>query len=149
MRVQPRNRLVALAALGPLLLAVAGCGEEAEEKAARGRTLAPCPAGIDTATPSEQLPSDFPGLSGARLYRFEAQGKTRIWYATQDGGTDDIVPLRDRVVDGLKSDGYVIKDTDQEQGSEAEAEFEGKHEGTVRTRPLCKDHIEIRYKLES
>lgn len=148
MRVHMRNRLVAAAVL-PLLLSVAACSEEAEEKAARGRTLAPCPAGVDTRSPSEQLPSDFPGLSGSRLYRFETLGATRVWFATVEGGSDDVIPVRDRVVAELKDKGYDIRDTDQEAGAEAEAEFGGPHEGTIRTRPLCKDHIEIRYKLDS
>lgn len=147
MRVHRRNGLVALAAL-PLVLTVAGCSE-AEDKAARARVAAPCPDGLDTDKASEQLPADFPGLAGSRLYRFESQGKTRIWYATADGGTDDIVPVRDRIVDGLAAKGYEIEGTDQEKGAEAEAEFKGGHVGTVRTRPLCQGHVEIRYKLES
>lgn len=148
MRVHQRNGLVALAML-PVLLSVAGCGKEAEEKAARARIAAPCPGGLGTDKASEQLPTDFPGLTGSRLYRFESQGKTRIWYATVDGGTDDIVPVRDRIVDALKAKDYEIEGTDQEKGSEAEAEFKGAHAGTVRTRPLCQGHLEIRYKLES
>lgn len=142
-----RKALAALAAL-PLLLGVAACSEEDKAGAARV-AAAPCPDGLDTARAAEELPPDFPGVSGSRLYRFDSQGKTKIWYATLDGGTDDLVPVRDRIVDGLKSKGYDIEGTDQEQGAEAEAEFKGPHEGTVRTRPLCDGHVEIRYKLES
>lgn len=144
-----RKALAALAAL-PLLLGVAACSEEDKDKAGAARVAAtPCPDGLDTDRAAEELPPDFPSLSGARLYRLESQGKTKIWYATLDGGTDDLVPVRDRIVDGLKGKGYDIEGTDQEQGAEAEAEFKGPHEGTVRTRPLCDGHVEIRYKLES
>lgn len=146
MRVSRSHRLVALGVLA--LVTAAGCSE-AEEKAARARTVAACPDGLDTNSVSEQLPSDFPTLSGSRLYRLETLGKTRIWFATLDGGAEDIVPVRDRIVGALKDQGYDIEGTDQEKGAEAEAQFKGPHVGTVRTRPLCKGHVEVRYKLES
>lgn len=133
----------------PLLLASTGCGKEAEEKAARAKALAACPTGINGQTPSQQLPADFPGLSDARIYRYESQGKTRIWYGSVSGGSGDVEAVRDRVVDALKRNGYEIEDTDAEKGVEAEAGFKGPHEGTVRARPLCKDRLEVRYKLES
>lgn len=44
--------------------------------------------------------------------------------------------------------GYTIKGTDQES-VEAEAEFEGPHEGTIKVQPLCKDTVEIRYEVET
>lgn len=148
MRLHRRTGIAAAIVL-PLLLS--GCSEDKDKERdeAQARTVAACPADVDTGSPAEQLPADFPGLSGSRLYRFESVGKTRVWYATIEGDSEDVVSLRDRVVAGLKDKGYEIQDTDQEAGAEAEAEFKGSHDGTVRTRPLCKDHVEIRYKLES
>ncbi len=147
MQVRRMTPLVLLSLLP--LLAAAGCGKEAAEKAAGAKALAACPTGIDSQTASQQLPTDFPGLSEARIYRYEAQGKTRIWYASLSGGSGDVEAVRDRVVDALTTRGYEIEDTDAEKGVEAEAEFKGPHDGTVRARPLCKDRLELRYKLES
>lgn len=147
MRVRGRKWLVTAAVLP--LVSIAACSGGQANSAAGAGTLAPCRDGLDRDSASEQLPPDFPSLSGSRLYRFGSIGRTRVWFATVVGGSGEVVPVRDRVVAGLRENGYDIVDTDQERDAEAEAQFRGPHEGTVRVRPLCRGRVEVRYKLES
>lgn len=146
MRVRRTGALAV--ATTPLLLAMlTACGNNEEEGDARA--AAACPADLDSQVADQQLPADMPPVPGQRLYRYESQGKTRIWFATLTGDPGDLEPVRDRIVNGLRDVNYTIKDTDAEKGAEAEAEFTGPHDGSVRVRPLCKDRLEIRYRLES
>ncbi len=69
-------------------------------------------------------------------------------FAKVEGGRDDIVAVRDRVLGDLKTAGYETVGTDQEPGYEAEAEIKGQYEGTLKVSPLCEGLLEVRYKIE-
>jgi hypothetical protein len=99
---------------------------------------------LPTADPTASLPSDFPALAGQVLYEPSTQGKTTIVLAIVNEG--DFVAVRDELVAKLKAAGYTIPGTDQES-IEAEAEFAGRHDGTVKVEPLCDGFVAIRYKL--
>lgn len=131
-----------------LPLALAACGGEDEEKEKKGLASATCGSDIE-GTASKALPSDLPGADGQKVYSYTSQGKTEVWFATTSGGLDDLVSTRDAIADKLKNAGYTIKGTDQEEDAEAEAEFGGKHEGSIQVQPICKDTLRIRYKIES
>lgn len=142
-----RARFLAGALAVPLAVALSGCGNDNKDKD-KAQAGSACPTDL-SGTASQQLPSDFPGLSDQTLYRFDSQGKTQVWFAAADGGPDDLAKIRDEVNDGLEAKGYEIEGTDQEEGAEAEAEFKGPHTGTINVRPLCTGKVVVRYKLES
>jgi len=143
-----RHRVIAVAVLAPLVAMLAACGDDDEEKAKQNAT-ASCPSNI-TGTASTPLPSDVPAPSGASSpYESQSQGATKFWFFAVDGSPDDLASLRDDYNDTLKGKGYDIKGTDQEDGAEAEAEFEGPHEGTSQFIPLCQGKVRVRVKLES
>lgn len=144
-------RLTTVTAITALGVAATGCAdadkerEEREAKQAAGKT---CPAEISR-TAAQPLPGDVTAPAGAKVYRSAAQGKTKIWFAAVPGDADELVKVRDNILKAMESAGYTIKDRDAEEGAEAEAEFEGPHEGTLRVKPLCTGNLEVRYKLES
>jgi len=120
----------------PLLLAA--CGGGSADTAAE-----PCGT-LPTPDPAASLPSGFPGREGQVLHGAATQGKTGIVFdLVRD---DDFVGVRDALVDRLKAAGYEIVGTDQE-AVEAEAEFTGPHEGTIKVQPLCEGYVTVRYKL--
>lgn len=126
------------AALLAVPLLVAACGGASKDAAGE-----PCGA-LPTRDPSAALPSGFPQREGEVLYGPAAQGKTSIVFGLVPDG--DFVAVRDGVVDRLRAAGYDIVGTDQE-AVEAEAEFTGPHEGTVKVQPLCQGYVTVRYKL--
>ena len=76
------------------------------------------------------------------------QGATTVVFASEPGGRDDIVAVRDKVLADLAKAGYRVVGTDQEPGYEAEAELAGTHPGSLKVSPLCEGLLEVRYKIE-
>lgn len=52
------------------------------------------------------------------------------------------------MLNDLKKAGYRVTGTDQEPTYEAEAQFTGPHNGSLRVKPLCTGQLEVRYKIE-
>jgi hypothetical protein len=102
---------------------------------------------LDVVTGTPTLPAGLTLPSDEKLLRVESQGKTVAVYASTAGRLDDVVKVRDGVLSALASQGYTKAGTDQEAGIEAEGQFTGKANGTIKVKPLCTDRLEIRYKL--
>ncbi|MDQ1699216.1 MAG: hypothetical protein QOG34_1079 [Frankiaceae bacterium] len=143
MHASPVRRLAALAVAIPLVVGVAGCGDEED----KGKANAACPSDLSN-TVSTQLPSDVPSPSGT-AYKYSNQGKTQVWFFAVDGSADNLASLRDAYDTQLTGKGYKIEGTDQEEGAEAESEFSGPHDGTTNFKPLCTGKIDVRLKLTS
>lgn len=94
------------------------------------------------------LPAGLPKTGDETVLNVATQGKTTVAFASIAGGRDDIVSVRDRVLDDLKKVGYTVVGTDQEPGYEAEAELGGTHPGSLKVSPLCEGLLEVRYKIE-
>ncbi len=94
------------------------------------------------------LPLGLPTTAGSTLLNVDTQGKTTVAFVKLDGGRDDIVTVRDKVLTDLKAAGYTVEGTDQEPGYEAEAQLAGTNEGTLKVSPLCEGLLEVRYKIE-
>ena len=140
------RRALCTAAAVPLVLGLAACGgssdSDSENEAAASDTCATLPS----ADPAATLPTGYPALSGQVLYEPSKQGSTTIVFGrVEESG---FLAVRDELVDKLKSAGYKIEGTDQES-VEAEAEFSGPQNGTIKVQPLCKGNVSIRYKFES
>ena len=145
---RPRGRSLAAVLALPLaltLLTLAACDNDKAN--AKKKAGAPCPASISQSA-STALPADLPSPGGT-VYEYNSQGKTRFWYVAIDGTPDQLVSLRDGYDSRLSGAGYTIKGHDQEPGTEAEAEFNGKHEGTTQFQPLCSGKVRVRIKLTS
>lgn len=121
-----------------LVAVLAACGGGTKESADGACGVLP------TADPSATLPAGFPSPPGQFLYGPATQGKTHLVVAVV--GTDGFVELRDDLVERLTEAGYTIAGTDQE-AVEAEAEFTGPHEGTIKVQPLCTGYVTVRYKF--
>jgi hypothetical protein len=147
MSVKTRGRFATLAVVVPLLIGLAGCGDDDKEKA-KERANAACPSDI-AGTASTALPGDVPAPSGARAYSYSSQGKTQVWFFAISGSADQLPALRDAYDGQLTAKGYRIVHTDQEDGAEAEAEFGGPHDGTTNLQPLCQGKVKFRLKLTS
>ena len=130
---------------GALLVAtLVGCGGGTTPAA---RQEEPCggkdtPVGGGTVPPALALPAD------AKLLRVASQGRTVVVFTSTAGSREDLVAIRDRVLDHLKARGSTVVGTDQEPGAEAEAEVGGTFDGTLRVTPLCAGRVEVRYKVE-
>ena len=94
------------------------------------------------------LPLGLPLTEGETVLRVATQGATTVAFASEPGGREDIVAVRDKVLADLATAGYTVVDTDQEPGYEAEAELGGTHPGSVKVSPLCEGLLEVRYKIE-
>lgn len=143
-----RARILAVTALTPVVFSLAACGGDDDEGEARAvPTVCPSEAS-DTA--STQPPDGFPLPEGAdAAYGYLPQGATKVWNLAMDGAPEDLTQLRDDYLDALKGAGYEIEGTDAEEGFEAEAEFNGQHEGTAKFRPLCEGKVGVTLKLLS
>ena len=136
--------VVVLAALGGLGFYLF---ERHERSGIAAKAEEPCGT-LDTPEAGATLPAALKLPADQKLLRVQTQGKTTVAFASTAGGRDDIVAVRDRVLDLLKGRGFTVKGTDQEQGYEAEAELSGVVDGTIRVKPLCTGRMEIRYKIE-
>lgn len=133
--------------------AAAGGGFAAFEKHERGGLAKKSEQACgDNARPAADAPAELPlGLPltrGEKVLRVAEQGKTTVAWASEPGGRDDIVEVRDQVLRDLAGAGYTVVGTDQEPGYEAEAELAGTHPGSVKVSPLCEGLLEVRYKIE-
>jgi hypothetical protein len=135
-----------------VVAAVAGLGfylfERHERSGIAAKAEEPCGT-LDTPEPGASLPAGLTLPEDQKLLRVQTQGKTTVAFTSTAGGRDDIVAVRDRVLDLLESRGFTVKGTDQEPGYEAEAELSGFVDGTIRVKPLCTGRLEIRYKIET
>jgi hypothetical protein len=143
-----RFAAVALVPVFALLVACGGSSEGDGDEDAEGGTGA-CPATI-TEVADTQLPDDVPTPDGAdSAYQYGVTGETKAWFFAIDGEPGDLESLRDSYSDALESAGYEIEDEDAEENAEAEAEFNGPHEGTAVFNNLCEGKVGLRVKLLS
>ena len=136
-----------LLAMAPLLMGLAACGSSGESVAegAAPAATAPCD-NLPAAAPAASLPDGYPALAGQTLYEPSTQGQTKIVFGRID--QTDFLAVRDELVTKMQAAGYEIEGKDQES-VEAEAEFKGPHDGTIKVQPLCQGKIAIRYKFNS
>ncbi len=99
---------------------------------------------LDTPQSSASVPTGLTLPDGVKLLNIQTQGKTTLVLTSTEGQRQDVVDVRDRVAEQLAAQGWTKKGTDQEPGYEAEAQFEGKVDGSLRVRPLCQDRLEVR-----
>ena len=92
-----------------------------------------------------QLPADFPTLVGWQPTEVTNQGQTRVVSGVLRGGVTDLVTVRDNAADELVTEGYTQAGSDEEAGFEAEAEFTGPQEVTIKVKPLCRDYLVLTY----
>jgi hypothetical protein len=103
-------------------------------------------AGDIDGKPKTAPPSNLQVVSGAKVYKSVGPiGKTTQFFAARDADPDDLVQQRDQVADALVEGGYKLLNTDQEEGSEAEAHLSGPHAVDVQVVYLCKGKVRIRY----
>src|SRR5438067_2098343 len=138
------KRALAIAALAPALAGLTACSDGDKDKDGDTSSASKSCGTLPTADPAAALPVGFPALGDQVLYEPSTQGKTQIVYALLDESS--FVEVRDELVTKLKAAGYTVPGTDQES-VEAEAEFEGKQDGTIKVEPLCKGYVTIRYKF--
>jgi hypothetical protein len=144
-----RGRFAAVA-LVPVFALLVACGgsDDGDDEEGEGGT-GPCPASISE-TASTQPPDDIPTPEGAdSAYEYFPQGATKVWNFALDGEAGDLVSLRDSYNEQLEGADYEIEGTDAEENAEAEAEFNGPHEGTTLFRTLCDGKVLMRLKLLS
>jgi hypothetical protein len=92
-----------------------------------------------------QLPAGFPTVTGWQPTEVTNQGQTRAVSGVLRGEVADLVTVRDNAADEIVTEGYNQTGSDEEVGYEAEAEFEGPQEVSVKVRPLCRDHLVLTY----
>jgi hypothetical protein len=114
-------------------------GTAGAAQAACGQQTAPRPDLI------RQLPADFPTVTGWQPTKVTNQGQTREVSGVLRGEVGDLVTVRDNAADELVSSGYDQTGTDEEVGYEAEAEFEGTQEVSIKVKPLCRDYLVLTY----
>ena len=137
------RRRLGLVAFVPLLGGLVACGGGNNGDSPAGPGAEACTS-LPTADPAATLPAGFPALPEQVLHAPATQGSTKIVFALV--AEPDFVDVRDQVVARLRDAGYTIVGSDQES-VEAEAEFTGKHEGTIKVQPFCKGRVTVRYKL--
>ncbi len=161
------------AALAVAALMLAGCASDAGSASDRATGSSgganSAPAGATAATESEagsaglactqqqrashpelrsQLPAGLPTVTGWQPTQVIDQGRTRAVSGVLPGEAGDLVGVRDDAADRLVSSGYHQSGADEEVGYEAEAEFEGAHEVTVKVRPLCRGYLVLTYTVQ-
>jgi hypothetical protein len=122
--------------------------EKHERSGIAAKAEEPCGT-LDTPEAGVTLPVALALPEDQKLLRVQTQGKTTVVFTSTAGGRDEIVAVRDKVLDLLKARGFTVTGTDQEPGYEAEAELSGIVDGTLRVKPLCTGRLEIRYKIET
>ena len=130
-------RRVALAAL---LLATA-CNGDPGENAGR-----PCAGLLRSPDPSVTLPVPA-GLDGLVVYELQKQGSTNRYNAQLATG-DDVVAVRNRILDAFAADGFTIDSLDEEPPAEAEFGWtKDDKEGSVQVTPVCHRTVHVRYRV--
>lgn len=114
-------------------------GTAAAAQAACGQQPAPHPE------LASQLPANFPTVTGWQPTKVTTQGQTREVSGVLRGEVGDLVTVRDTAADELVSSGYHQTGSDEEVGYEAEAEFEGPQEVSIKVKPLCRDYLVLSY----
>lgn len=94
---------------------------------------------------ARQLPAGFPTVASWSATGVVNQGQTRAVQGILRGEAADLVRVRDAAAGQITAAGYTETGTDEEPGSEAEAEFEGPHEVSVKVRPLCRGYLALTY----
>jgi hypothetical protein len=82
------------------------------------------------------------------IYKSEGPfGKTERFYGVLDGGPEELPARRDDAANQIvQKSGYVMLDTDQEEGTEAEAHLKGdKHTVDIQVSVLCAGKLRVRY----
>src|SRR3954470_2184195 len=141
---------LAAAILAALALAAGGCGGDdgsgGTGAAPTATASTPTPEAADTGEeeeagakdkdcdevrdlagkPKRRLPKDVPLVAGARLYESQGPfGRTVRYFASANGGPEDLPKERDKVAATLRRAGYKLLASDQEEGAEAEAHLSG------------------------
>lgn len=133
----------------PLLLgSMAACSKKTKTAAPVASPSASAGTSCDgklTRDPSLALPANLPTELSLLLTSTQNAGATRIYFGALP--ETDIVGARDDLSAKLVAKGYKIVGKDQEPGTEAEAQFAGPHDGTLRTRFLCTGYLEVRYSI--
>lgn len=123
-------------------------GSESKEAPAEAASAAESECGQKT-TPRpqliRQLPAGFPTITGWQPTEVVNQGQTRAVSGALRGAVGDLVTVRDNAADEIVTEGYTQTGSDEEVGYEAEAEFEGPQEVSIKVRPLCRDHLVLTY----
>jgi hypothetical protein len=99
---------------------------------------------LDTPEAGATTPAGLVLPEGLKLLRVQTQGKTTLVVTSTEGKRSDVVQVRDRLIRELAGQGWTKKGADQEPGLEAEAQFGGAVDASVRVRPLCTGRLEVR-----
>ncbi|MEO7261113.1 MAG: hypothetical protein ABI047_07665 [Jatrophihabitantaceae bacterium] len=92
-----------------------------------------------------QLPADFPTVTGWQPTELAIQGQSRAFSGVLRGEVADLVTVRDNAADELVNAGYIQAGSDEEVGFEAEAEFNGPQEVSIKVKLLCRDYLVLTY----
>lgn len=133
-----------------VLLMAVGCGGDGggEDPGAVRASARPCDGLTVVKNGTPPPPADLPTVAGWTQVDTVSQGSTTIWLGTVEG--EDVVVLRDKAVAALTAGGgYEIPRSDQEGQAEAEAEFTGRHEGSIQVIPLCEGTLRVRYRVSA
>jgi len=104
---------------------------------------------LDTPETGVTAPAGVPLPGDLKLLRVITQGKTRVFVTSREGNRQDVVKVRDDLLQQLLAVGFTKKGTDQEPGYEAEAQLGGRADASLRVRPLCTDRLEVRLTVRS
>jgi len=140
------TRLLAAAALVPLLTGLVACG--GDDGAGGPPASQPC-GPMPTADPSATVPASLPVLDGAVLYEPTTQGRTAIVFALVKAS--GFVAVRDELAAKIEAAGWTIDGTDQES-VEAEAQFSKASpatEGSIKVEPHCEGYVRVRYRVST
>ena len=102
---------------------------------------------LDTPKAGVSLPAGIALPEGLKLLDVITQGKTVVVVASREGTRQEVVEVRDDLVQQLSAVGFTKTGTDQEPGYEAEAQLGGRVDASLKVRPLCTDRLEVRLTL--
>lgn len=134
-------------ASSPSASASLSAGPAESESESSGTAEAACNQQQTASRPEliRQLPADFPTITGWQPTQVTNQGQTRAVSGVLRGEVGDLVTVRDNAADELVTEGYTQAGSDQEVGYEAEAEFTGPQEVSIKVKPLCRDYLALTY----
>lgn len=126
-------------------LAIAGCevgaaDDSSAPPAAVATSGRACSGVAKTAEPGA-VPRGFPKSPDLVFFRVQKQGKT--FYHLGHIGGSGVVEARDRLADDLRKAGFTVGAGDSEGNFEADTEFSGPREGSLRVTPLCEGRLQI------